>query len=195
MWRFIFLLFLFELTLTMNAFAETLIIDDRSSASTKSNVGSNWKFFTDQVMGGVSNGELQVYSHQGKQCLRLMGKVSTANNGGFVQMALDLNRGNAFDASMYEGLQIEVAGNAEEYNLHFRTSGLWLPWQAYRVTFKALSQWQTIQIPFSQMKPYRTSQRFQPAKIRRLGFVAIGKDFDADLFVASVSFYGKRETR
>ena len=184
-----------SLTCTMNAHAQDLIIDDRSTSSTASNRGGEWRLFTDQVMGGVSNGSLQAEQYSGKNCLRMKGKVSTENNGGFVQMALDLNAGKAFDASDYQGLQIEIAGNNEEYNLHYRTSGLWLPWQSYRTTFKATSEWKTIRIPFEQMKPYRTGQKFRPNKLKRIGLVAIGKNFEADLCVGSVIFYGSKPTK
>lgn len=181
-----------SLTCTMNALAQDLIIDDRSSSSAASNIGGEWRLFTDQVMGGVSNGSLQADQYSGKNCLRMTGKVSTENNGGFVQMALDLNAGKALDASAYQGLQIEIAGNNEEYNLHYRTSGLWLPWQSYRATFKATPEWKTIRIPFEQMEPYRTGQKFHPNKLKRIGLVAIGKNFEADLCVGPVSFYGKK---
>ena len=108
MQRFLFII-LTSLTCTMNALAQDLIIDDRSSSSTASNRGGEWCLFTDQVMGGVSNGSVQAEQYSGKNCLRMKGKVSTENNGGFVQMALDLNAGKALDASAYQGLQIEVA--------------------------------------------------------------------------------------
>lgn len=185
----LFLIILSSLVFTMNVSAQDLIIDDRSTASDAASSGGKWRLFTDQVMGGVSNGSLKVEQYAGRSCLRMRGQVSTENNGGFVQIALDINTGNA---DGYQGLQLEVAGNNEEYNVHYRTSGLWMPWQAYRATFKATPQWQTIQIPFSQMQPYRTGQKFRPNKIKRIGLVAIGRDFEADLCVGSLRFYGKK---
>jgi hypothetical protein len=82
-----------------------------------------------------------------------------------------------------------VAGNNEVYNVHFRTSGLWLPWQSYRYSFKATADWQTIRIPFAEVKAYRTTQAFRPDKLERVGLVAIGRDFRADLCLASMRFY------
>lgn len=185
-------LFLMSLGCSMNTHAENLIIDDRSTGSITSNLGSNWRMFTDQVMGGVSNGSLKPDQYDGRNCLRMQGQVSTENNGGFVQMTLDLNAGKAFDASAYQGLEIEIAGNNEEYNLHYRTTGLWLPWQSYRASFNASPKWSKVRIPFNMMKPYRTGQKFRQNKIKRIGLVAIGKNFEADLCIGSVKFYGKK---
>ena len=184
-------LFFTSLGCSMNVHAQDMIIDDRSTGSTTSSLGGQWRLFTDRVMGGISDGSLKPDQHDGRNCLRMKGLVSTENNGGFVQMSLDLNSGKAFDASAYQGLELEVAGNNEEYNVHYRTSGLWLPWQSFRASFKASPQWSKVRIPFSMMKPYRTGQNFRPNKIKRLGLVAIGKNFEADLCVGKVSFYGK----
>lgn len=167
-----------------------MIIDDRSTGSTRSNLGNEWRLITDQVMGGVSQGNLSLYRHLGRDCLRIKGHISTRNNGGFVQIALDLIDDKAFDASDFEGIMLEVAGNNEQYNLHLRTNDLPFPWQSYRASFNATNEWRTIKIPFTQLTPYRTNQSFRKNKIKRIGFVAIGRQFDADLCVASVIFYG-----
>jgi hypothetical protein len=174
----------------MNVNAKDMIIDDRSTGSAVSNLGSEWRLFTDQVMGGVSTGSLSLDRYLGRDCLRIKGQVFTQNNGGFVQIALDLTADKPYDASAYEGIVLDVAGNNEQYNLHLRTSGLWLPWQSYRAGFKATDQWNTIKIPFAQLKPYRTTRALRTDKIKRLGLVAIGREFNADLCVGSVKFYG-----
>lgn len=177
----------------MNVSAKDLIIDDRSTGSTFSNLGDEWRLITDQVMGGVSNGSLSLDSYLGRDCLRIKGQVSTRNNGGFVQIALDLMVDKAFAASDFEGIMLDVAGNNEQYNLHLRTSNLWFPWQSYRASFTASNEWQTIKIPFSQITPYRTTDTFRKNKIERIGLVAIGRQFDADLCVGAVTFYGVTE--
>ncbi|SET66434.1 Complex I intermediate-associated protein 30 (CIA30) [Nitrosomonas marina] len=171
------------------ALANNLIIDDRTSGNLSSNLGTQWRMVTDQVMGGVSNGELTLDNYKGKNCLRIRGDVSTENNGGFVQMALDLTNNGAFDASSYAGVEIIVSGNNEHYNFHFRTTELWLPWQSYRYSFKAISDWQTIYIPFKDLKAYRTTTKFHRDKLKRIGLVAIGRNFKADLCVASIKLY------
>jgi hypothetical protein len=75
------------------------------------------------------------------------------------------------------------------YNLHLRTSGLWLPWQSYRTEFLATDHWQTVRAPFASLNPYRTHKKFDPRHLTRLGLVAIGREFDADLCISQVRFY------
>lgn len=169
--------------------ANSLIIDDRSSGDLSSNLGEDWRLLTDNVMGGISSGTLELSHYKGKQCLRMQGDVSTDNNGGFVQMALSLDESNTFDASAYAGIELEIAGNNDAYNLHYRTSGLWFPWQSYRSTFVATDNWQTIRLAFADVEAYKTGQTFMPDKLKRIGLVAIGRDFQADLCLASVKFY------
>ena len=129
--------------------ASDLIIDDRTSGDYLSNLGTEWQLVTDQVMGGISVGELALDRYKNKNCLRLRGDVSTENNGGFVQIALPLSKQDDFDATDYTGIELEVAGNNEPYNIHIRTSGLWFPWQSYRFTFQATTDWKTLRFPFT----------------------------------------------
>jgi hypothetical protein len=167
----------------------TVFIDDRSSGTLQSSSAGEWRLVTDRVMGGRSSGELLADHYLGNSCLRLRGLVSTANNGGFVQMALDLAGGEHYEASAQDGIELEVAGNGEHYNLQLRTSNLWLPRQAYRARFNAGPQWCKIRIPFNEFEAYRTSSRFQADKLNRIGVVAIGRDFKADLCLAGLCLY------
>ncbi|MBY0473860.1 MAG: CIA30 family protein [Nitrosomonas sp.] len=169
--------------------ATDLIIDDRTSGNLSSGLGTQWRLVTDQVMGGVSSGDLTVSNYKNKDCLRMRGKVSTKNNGGFVQMALDLTQDEPFDASAYHGVELIVSGNNERYNAHLRTTDLWLPWQSYRFSFEATADWQTIRVPFANLEAYRTTTQFHKNKLKRIGLVGIGRNFQADLCVASVKFY------
>ena len=177
--------------LVSNAHAMSIqaFIDDRSTATLEASRGGAWRLITDQVMGGTSNGELKPDRYRGRHCLHLSGSVSTANNGGFIQMALDLAGGKPFDASQYAGLLLQVAGNSERYNLHLRTGDLWLPWQSYRFSFAAEPEWREIRIPFAELRPYRTNRRFSAERLIRLGLVAIGREFAPDLCAGSVRFY------
>ena len=169
--------------------ASDLIIDDRSSNTYRSNLGTEWRLVTDQVMGGESEGELTLDTYKNRNCLRMRGNVTTENNGGFVQIALSLSEDDVFDATDYTGIEIEVAGNNENYNIHVRTAGLWFPWQSYRFNFEATTDWQTLRFPFDEIKPYKTSKRFPQHRLKRIGLVGIGRDFQADLCVASVKLY------
>ena len=167
-----------------------MIIDDRSSGDLNSNIGTRWRLITDNVMGGLSEGQLTLYNHQAKDCLRIQGNVTTENNGGFVQLALPLSD-EVFDASAYDGIEIDVSGNNELYNIHLRTDDLWFPWQSYRSSFTASTDWQTYRIPFTELEKYRTFTSFDKKQLARIGIVAIGRNFEADLCLASIKFYAE----
>ncbi len=169
--------------------AKELIIDDRTSGNLSANLGTQWRLVTDQVMGGVSIGDLTLDNHKGMHCLCLRGDVSTDKNGGFVQIALDLTKDEPLDASAYAGIKLNVFGNNEYYNIHLRTTDLWMPWQSYRFSFKATPDWQIVHVPFADFEAYRTTTKFHKDKLKRIGLVGIGRDFKADLCVASIKFY------
>ena len=60
-----------------------LIMGMVSAASAKNLVyENNWAYLADTVMGGVSQGSAEFSAG----ALRLTGKVSTKNNGGFIQI-------------------------------------------------------------------------------------------------------------
>lgn len=48
---------------------DTLIIDDRASASYRATAGGEWRLITDGVMGGVSMGEMSIDMVEGQSCL------------------------------------------------------------------------------------------------------------------------------
>lgn len=168
---------------------DLLIIDDRQSGDSRSNLGSPWRLVTDGVMGGVSSGQLLPDTQAGRACLRITGEVRLENNGGFLQAALDLPGDPAFDASAFAGLELDVYGNDEPYNLHLRTDDVWLPWQSYRATFTAGAGWHTVRLPFADFSPYRIGSPLDLARLKRIGIVAIGRAFRADLCVARLALY------
>jgi hypothetical protein len=168
---------------------ETLTIDDRGSGSLVSSLGTQWRLVTDGVMGGVSEGTLAPHKADGKQCLRLGGEVSLQNRGGFIQAVLDLEGTAAFDASDYAGIELEVRGSNESYNLHLRTEDVWLPWQSYRASFQAPREWQRVRLPFSDFSGYRIGKPLDTSRLRRIGIAAIGRAFHADVCIGSVTFY------
>lgn len=168
--------------------ADSLIIDDRTSGSRLSSIGAEWQLITDTVMGGVSNGSVTLERFQDQDCLCLRGDVSTENNGGFIQMALSV--GSAINnQSDLAGIELDVAGNNQEYNVHFRTSNLSRPWQSYRASFMAKPTWQTIRIAFADITAHQTDVPFQLDKLNRIGLLAIGREFHAELCLAGLRFY------
>lgn len=151
------------------AFAEGLMIDDFRDPA-------RWQFFTDQVMGGVSTGNVQVTDG----VLRLTGDVSTANRGGFIQARLDLPDGLAADAAAFV---ITVRGNGAGYFLHVRTRGALLPWQYYQAPFATSGEWTQVRVPLTVFQPSGALLRdaLRPQDVRSVAVVAYGRDYRADL--------------
>ncbi len=166
------------------------VIDDLSRDFPEAANGARWEVLSDRVMGGVSSGRIARERVSGRLANRMRGAVSLENNGGFIQMALDLDpSGAAVDCNTFTGLEIDVAGNGEPYGLHLRTADLSRPWQSYRQAFRAEADWRTLKLPFAKFAPHRTEAPFDPGRLRRLGLVAIGRAFEADLALAAVRFY------
>jgi len=168
---------------------EMLLIDTRWNNDTQSDIGSRWRLISDNVMGGVSDGSLSPHSIDGKSCLRLSGSVRLENSGGFIQAALDIGQTQASDASGFRGLMIEVYGNNEQYNLHLRTDDVWLPWQSYRASFQAPAHWHEVKLPFESFTGYRIGKKLDIGHLKRIGIVAIGREFGADLCIGKLALY------
>lgn len=148
---------------------------------------SPWMVISDQVMGGVSSALLQQDQRHNSICSCLTGRTSLDNNGGFVQMKLDIKPGEL--RADYKGLFIELYGNAHDYNLHVKTTQLNRPWQSFRCTLSLEPQWTRFIVPYEQLLAHRTDAELQPAEIRSVAIVAIGQAFDVDVCVRRLGFY------
>ena len=165
------------------------IIDDLSREAPAASIGTSWQLFTDQVMGGVSTGTMSREVVGGRLAIRMRGDIRLENNGGFVQIALDLSPDSGVvDASAWSGIELDLYGDDQEYGMHLRTSDLTRPWQSYRQSFRALPKWQTIRLPFAGFSPYRTEIPLDLRRLRRLGLAAIGRAFSADLAIGGLRF-------
>lgn len=173
------------------AMPATRVIDDLGRDNLVATIGTRWQLVTDRVMGGVSDGTLVRETVSGRPALRMRGDVSLENNGGFVQMALDLapDRG-VVDASAWTGIELDVIGNDEDYGVHLRTDAVERPWQSYRQSFRAGASWRTVQLAFADFVPHRIEVPLDIRRLRRIGLVAIGRAFAADLAVGGVRFFG-----
>jgi hypothetical protein len=161
----------------------SLLVDDFTRKTTA------WEMVSDQVMGGVSDGKLAHEAVQGRMALRLTGHVSNENNGGFLQMARNLGGPDGMDASGYSGLQLDVLGNGETYNIHLRTGDVTRPWQSYRLSFTAHEAWTALELPFADFSAHRLTTALDLRSLKRIGIVAIGKAFHADVATASLRFF------
>ncbi|WP_227446732.1 CIA30 family protein [Cognatishimia sp. F0-27] len=142
---------------------------------TDPSAASDWRFFTDQVMGGVSTGQAIVAN----RALRLAGAVSTENNGGFIQARL----GDVSLPTETEALVIRVRGDGQRYFIHLRTTRTQMPWHYYQAAFTATTEWQEIRLPLAGFEP---SGRMLPASpdaqdVQSVALVAYGRDHEADV--------------
>jgi len=166
-----------------------MVIHDFSNRSLTSHIGTDWRAVSDQVMGGVSEPAISLVKDDDRYGLRLTGDVRLENNGGFIQASLDLaTGGGTFDASAFSGIALVVRGNDERYSVHLRTADTIRPWQSYRAHFTAGEAWQTVELPFDAFTPHRLGRALDLSQLRRLGLVAIGRAFAADLTVADIRF-------
>ena len=106
----------------------------------------DWKFISDQVMGGVSDGKLEFINMEGYSFARMTGYVSLENNGGFIQFRKEVNGTGHNDS---KGLVVNVRGNNQKYFLHIRTTGTILPWQYYQAPFEVTQDWKKIKFSLS----------------------------------------------
>ena len=149
---------------------------------------ARWDYFSDQVMGGVSEGRVTFETVDQQPVLRLMGHVSTANRGGFIQARTMLGSPLPDTA---QGIVLVVRGNAQPYYLHIRTKWTVLPWQLYQAKFETSNTWQEIRVPFAAFAPYGKllRQSFKISDVRSVAVVAFGRDHDADLSVRAIGVY------
>lgn len=139
-----------------------------------------WRFFTDQVMGGVSTGTVQIVNG----ALVLSGSVSTRNNGGFIQARRD-------DIALppeTEAMRLRVRGDGQTYYLHIRTRATMLPWQYYQAPFVAPEDWSEIDIPLAAFRPSGVllPRRVRARDVRSVALVAYGRDHEARVSLSAL---------
>ena len=147
----------------------------------------DWVFFSDQVMGGKSEGKAKVFADGDHQFIRLQGNVTTANNGGFIQIRSPVSGLK----EELKGVALKIRGNGEKYYVFIRTAGTMLPWQYYKADFSSKKEWSEIKLEFN--KFVRSSawlnKKIKPESIKSIGIVAFGRDHNALIDVASMQFF------
>ncbi len=171
----------------VNAAPDTLVIDDFASAP-DATIGGRWSYTSDRVMGGVSNGGGAYEMVDERVAIRLYGDVSTAQNGGFIQVSLRID-GRRIDAEQYSGIEVDVLGNGEDYNIHVTTTRSFPPWRFYKHTFATTDTWTRIRLPWSDFTSESFRQPLDPSTINRLNVTAYARDFEADLAVSRIALY------
>jgi hypothetical protein len=149
---------------------------------------TRWRFFTDDVMGGVSTGQVTFLKEGNQTYAHMTGNVSTENNGGFIQMRMDLPDGAPEDA---KGVRLIVRGNNQPYFIHLRTKGTVLPWQYYQAGFNVKKDWGEVRLPFDAFKRSGRLLRAVPLadNVKSIAIVAYGRDHKAEIDVREVGFY------
>lgn len=177
-------------TASTKAESREMLIDDFSNKNLVSKLNTQWRGVTDKVMGGITQASVLHDVIGERNSMRITGHVRLENNGGFLQAVLPLNSDkSSFDAAVFKGIRILVRGNKEQYSIHLRTVDNQRPWQSYRAHFIAGAEWESIDIPFTEFTPHRLTKPINTKYLRRIGLVAIGRSFYADLSITTLSFY------
>jgi len=147
----------------------------------------SWKLITDQVMGGISTGEVTFINTKKNSYVNLKGNVSTKNRGGFIQIRNDL-RNVSLDEAKY--IHIQAKGNNQNYFLHIRTKGTILPWQYYQIDFKVNETFKVYKLAIENFKRSSSfiSKKINPKNITSIAIVAFGRDHQANIFVKEIQF-------
>ena len=143
-------------------------------------------------MGGISSGKALLKKSGQDSFVRIEGNVSTANNGGFIQIRRNLSEGS----KSAEGILLKVRGNGENYFIHLNTKEtIFLPQQYrfyYQAEFPTSKDWNEVKLPFStafrRSKPQIT-KNFSGENVRTIGLLAYGKDHNALFEIKYLSFY------
>jgi hypothetical protein len=182
-----FLALFITLTLSSNIFAA----EENLSFPFNADSGKYWQYVSDRVMGGVSDGQVDLEKEGEMYYARLTGNVSTANNGGFIQLRAGVSFENSEkNGNNLQGVRLNVRGNGETYYIHIRTNENWSPSDYYSATFKADSEWQMIDLPFNKFeRKWSNNSTLDAKNIRSFGIVAYGKDYVSDVSVSTIEFY------
>ena len=149
-----------------------------------------WQYISDQTMGGISNGQAVLDKDGDMIFARLTGNVSTANNGGFIQIRTTFSFVDLINTNKnLKGVRLNTKGNGETYHIFIRTSENRSYSDFYSATFIANNNWEIVDLPFTKFKHRFSNKSLDGNDIRSFGVVAYGRDFFSDVSVSKISFY------
>lgn len=95
---------------------------------------------------------------------------------------------------MNEGLQIHGSDLREAQLVDVYQVRQGAPWiaisdQVMGCTLAVEPQWTRYIVPYAQLRPHRTDVELEPATIRSVAVVAIGRAFDVDVCVRRFGFF------
>ncbi|TVQ28808.1 MAG: NADH:ubiquinone oxidoreductase [Spirochaetaceae bacterium] len=167
------------------------VIDDFRDSHGTAVIGTRWESFTDRVMGGRSDMSAGIVRDDGRNVLRMSGRVSLENNGGFIQVRLPLAASGTLDAGAYDGVILEVRTGAGEYSIHLRDDRTRLPWAYYRHSIDAGDDWTVVRLPFREFdsEGMLVSRAPNAGRLRSIAVVATGDNAAALIEVRSIGLY------
>ena len=148
---------------------------------------NEWTYIAVNVMGGISDGGVEFNSVDSNVYALLSGKVSTENNGGFIQIRRELKN---IDLSKAKSIRVYARGNNEKYYIFLRTTGTILPWQYYSHEFTVNEEYNEFIMPIKDFKKSGTllAKQVNPKKITSVAIVAYGRDHVAEIYVKELEF-------
>lgn len=165
--------------------AGVLLLDDFGRDDGRSAIGTEWRAFTDRVMGGVSEMNTDIVDSDRGPALRMTGEVRLDNNGGFIQARLPLgDNGRTLDASRFDAVRVTVRGTPGSYFLHLRTPDTRRPWQYYRAELPVDAEWSERTIRFEAFTGKSIGGSPDFSQLKSIAVVAYGEAFEADIRVA-----------
>jgi hypothetical protein len=183
-------LLLFAVTVSAQS-SGGILLDDFSNGDGQSLIGTRWEGFTDRVMGGRSDMSARIVVTTDGPAMHMTGRVTTENNGGFIQVRLPLSESGHFDASGYQGVAVTLRGSGDNYYVHLRTTRTRLPWAHYKQALPVTAEWRRVELPFAIFKGTHMlgGRRVDTDRLRSVAVVAGGADFQADIQVREIAFY------
>ena len=149
-----------------------------------------WQYISDQTMGGISNGQAVLDKDGDIIFARLTGNVSTANNGGFIQIRTTFSFVDLINSDKnLLGVRLNTKGNGETYHIFIRTSEDRSYRDFYSATFTANENWEIVDLPFTKFKHRYSNKSLDGNDIRTFGIVAYGREFFSDVSVSEIIFY------
>ena len=149
-----------------------------------------WQYISDQTMGVVSDGQAILDKDGDMIFARLTGNVSTANNGGFIQIRTNFSFVDLINTNKdLKGVLLNTKGNGETYHIFIRTSEDRSYRDFYSDTFTANDNWEIVDLPFTKFKHRYSNRSLDGNDIRTFGIVAYGRNFYSDVSVSEIIFY------
>lgn len=133
-------MFLIILLLTFSNPSSMLLFDFNSQTDIQ-----KWNIVNDGVMGGISKSTLE-FNKAGHAFFS--GTVLLENNGGFCSIR---HRFGKEDISSYQKIVLRVKGDGKTYQFRVKTHAS--DFYSYTYSFETSGEWETIEIPFSEMIP------------------------------------------